>query len=76
MPYIDFVNGNSYEEMDKLSKQLFGDNIDNDDCVGCVYDIIPSSYEEYVNIMHVCPFCKRLTKDEDSPMFKDLYMKG
>lgn len=75
MPYIDFVNGNSHEEMDKLSKQLFGENIDDDSCSGCIYDILPLTYEEYNAVMHNCPFCKRFTSGETSPIFKDLYQK-
>ena len=76
MGYVDFVNGNSYEEMDKLSKSLFGDNIDDNECSGCVYDIIPTSDEELRKLFDVCPLCRRGMREECKDQYQDLYMKG
>ena len=72
MGYVDFVNGDSYEEMNKLSGRLFGENVNDDSCSGCIYDILPLTYEEYNAVMHNCPFCKRFTQVS---YFQDLYKK-
>ena len=32
MPYIDFVNGEAFDEMEELSKALFGEDWDCCDC--------------------------------------------
>lgn len=52
MPYIDFVNGDSYDEMEELSRSLFGEELDDVETMTRdeMIEFIKKNY--YVHITH------------------------
>ena len=53
---------------------MFGSTEYDNECVGCIYDIAPSTDSEIKELLSICINCKRAMKPEYKDEYEDLYV--